>query len=102
MFGRVAILLESRPKAIVVPEQAIWPQGRDTFVYRVVDGKATLTKIELGVRRPGEVEVVKGLVPEDMVVTDGQIKLKDGAPVMVLPAKPPAAPAAPGTPKAGG
>lgn len=101
MFGRVAILLESRPNAIVIPEQAIWPQGRDTFVYRVVDGKATLTKIQMGIRRPGEVEVAQGLGPDDMVVTDGQLKLKDGAPVMVLPAAPAAAAAVPGGAAAG-
>jgi membrane fusion protein (multidrug efflux system) len=94
MFARVSVLLETRPHAILVPEQAIWPQGRDTFVYRVVNGKAQLTKIELGIRRPGEVEVLKGLAPNDMVVTDGQMKLKDGAPVSIMPAKP-AAPAAP-------
>jgi membrane fusion protein (multidrug efflux system) len=90
MFGRVNILLESRPTAITVPEQAIWPQGRDTFVYRAVDGKAVLTKIRIGVRRPGQVEVIDGLSPNDIVVTDGQMKLKDGAPVMVLPMTPPA------------
>jgi membrane fusion protein (multidrug efflux system) len=101
MFARVNVLLETRPNSILVPEQAIWPQGRDAFVYRVVDGKATLTKIELGVRRPGEVEVLKGLSAKDMVVTDGQMKLKDGAPVTVLPMKPPAAPAAPAAPASG-
>jgi membrane fusion protein (multidrug efflux system) len=92
MFARVNVLLETRAHSILVPEQAIWPQGRDAFVYRVVDGKAMLTKIELGVRRPGEVEVVKGLSAEDMVVTDGQMKLKDGAPVTVMPTAAPAAP----------
>jgi membrane fusion protein (multidrug efflux system) len=95
MFGRVQVLLETRPKALLVPEQAIWPQGRDTYVFRVVDGKATLTKVELGTRRPGDVEILKGLAENDMVVTDGQIKLKDGAPVTVLPSQPPAEPAAP-------
>jgi membrane fusion protein (multidrug efflux system) len=90
MFARVNVLLETRAHSILVPEQAIWPQGRDAFVYRVVDGKAMLTKIELGVRRPGEVEVVKGLSAEDMVVTDGQMKLKDGAPVTVMPTAAPA------------
>jgi membrane fusion protein (multidrug efflux system) len=89
MFARVNVLLSTRPNAVVIPEQAIWPQGRDTFVYRVVDGKALLTKVELGVRHPGEVEVLKGLSANDMVVTDGQMKLKDGAPVMVLPAPAP-------------
>jgi membrane fusion protein (multidrug efflux system) len=94
MFARVNVLLSTRPNAIVIPEQAIWPQGRDIFVFRVVDGKAALTKIELGVRRPGEVEVLKGLAANDVVVTDGQIKLKDGAPVMVLPTQPAAPPKA--------
>jgi membrane fusion protein (multidrug efflux system) len=87
------VLLETRPDAILVPEQAIWPQGRDPYVFKVTDGKAMLTKVELGVRRPGEVEVVKGLTPSDMIVTDGQMKLKDGAPVTVL-APPPPVPAA--------
>jgi hypothetical protein len=38
-----------------------------------------------------------------MIVTDGQMKLKDGAPVTVLPPPPPPAATANGTPpKAGG
>jgi membrane fusion protein, multidrug efflux system len=102
MFARVNVLLETRPDAVLVPEQAIWPQGRDPYVYKVVDGKAMLTKIELGVRRPGEVEVVKGLTRTDVVVTDGQMKLKDGAPVMVLPPPAPAAAANGAAPKPGG
>ena len=93
MFVRVAVTLANRPNAIIVPEQSIWPQGRDTFVFRVVDGKAALTKIEIGNRQPGQVEVMSGLAPNDIVVTEGQIKLRDGAPVMVMPE--PAAAAAP-------
>jgi membrane fusion protein (multidrug efflux system) len=90
MFVRVALTLAERKSAILVPEPAIWPQGQDNYVYRVVDGKAALTKINLGVRRPGEVEVNHGLAPDDVVVTEGQIKLKDGAPVMVMGAPGPA------------
>jgi membrane fusion protein (multidrug efflux system) len=104
MFGRVNVLLESHPNAVMVPEQAIWPQGRDAFVYKVVDGKAVLTKVDIGSRRPGEVEISKGLASGDVIVTDGQMKIKDGAPVMVLPPPPPP-PAAAGpapAPKAGG
>jgi membrane fusion protein (multidrug efflux system) len=89
MFVRVALVLETRKNAILVPEPAIWPQGQDSFVFKVQDGKAQLTKVQLGVRRPGEVEILSGLTPEDTVVTEGQIKLKDGAPVMVLPSQPP-------------
>jgi len=92
MFVRVAVTMATRPDAIVVPEQALWPQGQDNFVFRVVDGKAVLTKVTIGNRQPGEVEITQGLGPGDTVVTEGQIKLRDGAPVMVMGA-PPAAPA---------
>jgi len=97
MFVRVAVTLDSRPNAVVIPEQAIWPQGRDSFVFRVVDGKAALTKVDIGNRAPGTVEILKGLAANDMVITDGQMKLRDGAPVTVIGA-PPAAPAAPAAP----
>ncbi len=89
MFVRVAITLENRPNAIIVPEQAIWPQGQDNFVFRVVDGKAALTKIQIGNRQPGRVEIIEGLSANDTVVTEGQIKLRDGAPVMVIVAPAP-------------
>jgi membrane fusion protein (multidrug efflux system) len=101
MFVRVAVGLEKRTNAVSVPEQALWPQGQDMFVFRVVDGKAALTKVSLGNRRPGSVEVTDGLAPGDVVITEGQIKMRDGAPVMVLPDQPPTA-GAPGTPKQGG
>jgi membrane fusion protein (multidrug efflux system) len=95
MFVRVAVTMGTRPNAISVPEQALWPQGQDNFVFRVVDGKAALTKVQLGNREPGRVEISSGLSPNDVVVTEGQIKLRDGAPVMVMGA-PPAAPAGQG------
>ena len=92
MFVRVALTLSTRSNAITVPEQALWPQGTDNFVFVVVDGKVALTKVVLGKRGPGSVEITQGLSAGDMVVTEGQIKLRDGAPVMVMGA-PPAAPA---------
>ena len=101
MFVRVAVTLESRPNAVVVAEEAIWPQGKDNYVFNVVDGKAALTKVEVGNRQPGKVEIVKGLAANDVVVTEGQIKLRDGAAVTVI-APPPAAaaPAGNGAPAA--
>ena len=53
MFVRVAVTLANRPNAIIIPEQAIWPQGQDNFVFRVVEGKAALTKVQIGNRQPG-------------------------------------------------
>jgi membrane fusion protein (multidrug efflux system) len=84
MFARVNLLLGTRDNALLVPEQAIVPRGRDNFVFRIVDGKAAMTKIELGLRRTGDVEILKGLAAGDAIVVDGQLKLQDGVPVTVL------------------
>ena len=40
MFARVRLLTHETQDALVVPEQAIVPQGDEQFVFRVVDGKA--------------------------------------------------------------
>jgi membrane fusion protein (multidrug efflux system) len=86
LFARVTLVLNERDDAIQIPEQALVPQGQDQFVFRVVEGKAALTKVEVGIRREGMVEIVSGLGPEDQVVTAGQLKIRDGAPVQPLPA----------------
>jgi membrane fusion protein (multidrug efflux system) len=90
MFVRVALVLETRENALLVPEQALVPQGKDRFVYRLADGKAALTKVELGLRGPGEVEIRSGVSAGDTIIVDGQLRLRDGAPVTVLEDKAPA------------
>jgi membrane fusion protein, multidrug efflux system len=85
LFARVTLVLNERDNAIQVPEQALVPQGQEQFVFRVVDGKAAFTKVEVGIRREGMVEITAGLGPEDEVVTAGQLKIRDGAEVAPLP-----------------
>ncbi|EIJ43204.1 RND family efflux transporter, MFP subunit [Beggiatoa alba B18LD] len=84
MFARVSLLLAVREQAITVPEEAIVPQGNDSFVFKIVDNKAVLTKVTIGKRRTGDVEVLEGLNASDIVVTDGQIKLRNGVGVNIV------------------
>jgi membrane fusion protein (multidrug efflux system) len=65
----------------VVPETALVPVGGEQFIYRVVEGKAVLTKVKIGQRRRGQVEIVEGLERDAVIVTDGVVKLRDGTPV---------------------
>jgi membrane fusion protein (multidrug efflux system) len=88
IFARVNLDLERRENALLVPEQAIVPRGDGRFVFRIAEGKAQLVKVEMGARRPGEVEILKGLEAGDTIVVDGQLKLQDGAAVSVLGDKP--------------
>ena len=96
LFARVHLHLAERENALFVPEQSVQPQGDRSFVYKVVDpgdGKLTakLTPVTLGNRRQGEVEVREGLAPDDLIVTAGLLKIRDGAPVQVVPPPTPAA-----------
>lgn len=99
MFTRVRLFTRDLQETLVVPEQAIVPQGEEWFVYRVVDGKAQRTKVDIGQRRDGKAEILKGLQDGDMVVTAGQLKLREGVPVQIATAQP-AAPAPATAPKA--
>lgn len=97
MFARVLLVLEEKPDALMVPEQALVPKGRQQMVVRIVDGAAAYTPVSIGQRRDGKVEIVEGLSDGDQVVTAGQIKLRPGQPVQVVPGQPPSgeAPEAP-------
>lgn len=87
LFARVSLTLTTVPNAVLVPEQAIVAFGKDQYVFKVVDGKVAQTRVVLGERRNAEVEIARGLAPGDMVVTAGQLKIRDGAPVAVVPGK---------------
>jgi membrane fusion protein, multidrug efflux system len=84
MFARVKVTLEERRGALTIPEQAVVPQGQDAFVFKVISDKATLTKIKLGQRQAGTVEVTEGLQAGDRIVVAGQMKLQDGVPIMAI------------------
>ena len=100
MFVRVRLILERRSNVLLIPEQALIPDAKTPYVFRVTEGKAMRTVVKPGLRRDAQVEIVEGLSAGDEVVTAGQLKLRDGAPVRALPeagapvAEKPAAPAA--------
>nr|WP_315233343.1 efflux RND transporter periplasmic adaptor subunit [uncultured Albidiferax sp.] len=91
MFARVNTVFGEREKALVVPEEAIVPQGGKQFVLKLVPGSEAdalvtqRTEVKVGVRRPGKVEILEGLNEGDRVVTAGQQRLqKDGTAVRVV------------------
>jgi len=86
MFARVRLITDAKADTLVVPEQALVPQGEDQFVFKVVDGRAQRTRVEIGQRREGKVEIVRGVAANDMVVTAGHLKIRDGTVVKLAAA----------------
>ncbi len=90
LFARVTLTIEARSAALWVPEESLVPIGDQQFVFKIVEGKVAFTRVQIGERRKGAVEIVAGLDEGDTVVTAGQLKIRDGMPVMVVPSQPPA------------
>jgi membrane fusion protein, multidrug efflux system len=95
MFARVNTVFSEREKAIVIPEEAIVPQAGKQFVIKLLDGADKGTdketkitqrvEVKIGIRKPGKVEILEGLVDGDEVVTAGQQRVqKDGTAVKVV------------------
>jgi membrane fusion protein (multidrug efflux system) len=84
LFANIALTLGNNPNALMIPEQAIIPQGKQFFVYRVIDSKIEMIPVALGLRRQGQVEITRGLEVDDVIVTAGQLKLRPGSPVTPL------------------
>ena len=80
MFLEVSLLGEPRP-AVVIPEQAIVALGDRHYVFRVEGGVARRAEVELGVRRPGSVEILAGLAEGEIVIVEGTQKVGDESPV---------------------
>jgi len=99
LFTRVVLTISEKPDALFVPEQSVLPGSDGTMsVFKAVDGKAVMTKVELGERTKGEVEIVAGLKAGDVVVSAGLPKLRPGVPMCLMAGAPGAPAALPGLP----
>jgi multidrug efflux system membrane fusion protein len=104
MFVNARVVLPPVPGVVSVPETAVdrTLYGDSVFVVAEdgMDGdgkpkhKAVQTFVEIGPHFGGRVAIVRGVAPGDVVVGSGQLKLQNGAAVVVGadPLTPPATP----------
>jgi membrane fusion protein (multidrug efflux system) len=103
LFARTRIVFAQRDNALVVPEEALVPQGGKQYIFKVVDGAsgkvAQRIEARIGLRLPGKVEVLEGLAAGDLVVTAGQARLGrgDAVPLKVVDIASAGAPRGPGS-----
>ena len=85
MFARVTATFGTNHN-IVVPDVAVVKQqgSGEHFIYVLnADNTVTYTKVELGRRMGNRYEILSGIKEGDRVVTEGQVRLKNGVSVTV-------------------
>jgi HlyD family secretion protein len=87
MFAKVALLLEQRQEAVVIPRDAVQVNRKGSVVFVVQDGKALRQEVVTGLQTDTQVEVLNGLGPGAEIVVAGNDGLKDQALVRVVPTK---------------
>jgi membrane fusion protein (multidrug efflux system) len=81
MLLTVRVVTDERD-ALSVPERSVVQIADSAYIYIVGDDRvAQRTEVQLGMRHDGQVEIVTGLTEGAQVVTEGVIKLRDGASV---------------------
>lgn len=83
MFVEAKLETTRRLAAVVVPEESILQLPAGNFVWVVNGDKPERRKVELGVRRPGSVEILSGVAAGDLVVVGGAERLNPQSKVRV-------------------
>ncbi len=90
MFGSVEVQLPAAEKVITVPLSAIVynPYGNAVYVVepQVGGGGASIVRqqfVQVGATRGDQIALTKGVKAGDVVVTAGQLKLRNGASVVI-------------------
>ena len=78
--GSATVILRSkRDNVIVIPQSATLELQNKVFVYRIVDGKAKITPVEVNRLNNGTEYVVEnGLQPGEIIVAEGAGLVRDG------------------------
>lgn len=82
-FVTVKLELSVDQDAITLPSEAVVTSGTNTFVYLMADGKAKRQPVKVGRAAGTLVKIDSGLVGGETVITEGQARLRDGAPVQL-------------------
>jgi RND family efflux transporter MFP subunit len=78
MLAKLHIPVSSSASALLIPEKAAFSAKGGDSVYVVADGRVSLRPVSLGESDGDSVEVLSGLKPGELVVTEAQEFLSEG------------------------
>ena len=85
MYAQVVIELDEREAALTVPASSLLTEGKETFVYTVVDERAVRTPVRIGLDDGVRVQITAGLTDNSVVVVTGKGLISDGSMLRPVP-----------------
>jgi membrane fusion protein (multidrug efflux system) len=82
-FANVKMTLGNGQTALLIPNNALVPQGRKKIVYLFQNNKAITREVTTGARDSVNIQILSGLQPGDSVITTGLLFLKPEASVKI-------------------
>ncbi len=80
-FASVQLTIDIHKEALVIPEESLVPTRTGYMVFVVKDRLLHSQEVSIGLRKPGLVEITKGLKPGERIVRSGHISAYEGAKV---------------------
>ena len=84
MMGRVSLVKERYPDALVVPRDALLERDEGSVAFVLEEDRARVKPVVLGPSEADHVVVKEGLAAGDWLIVTGQRSLVDGQPVKVV------------------
>ena len=80
-------LFKNPREALLIPEESLIKKSDKNYVYLIEQKEdktiASLKEVTIGQRQVGYIEALSGVQENDLVVTHGVVKLRDGSPVSI-------------------
>lgn len=84
MFARITVRGKHFEDAVLIPASAIVTTPRGQHVVFVADGSvAKMKQVSIGLEHDNLVQVISGIEEGQMVITAGNLDLKDGTPIKI-------------------
>lgn len=80
-FVTVLTTIRATDEGVMIPSESVVPSLKGQSVFIAVDGKVATRVIETGIRTADSVQVLRGLAPEEVVLTTNLLRLRPGAAV---------------------
>jgi len=81
----IRVITDQRGDVVAVPERATFKHNDGWAVFKVAGGRARIRPVVIGLRSDEWAEIIEGLAPGDVVITERKNELADGVRIDPMP-----------------